>query len=395
MPDRNERVLVVLHSARASGAELMVQRMLPTWQRFQVQVVCLEDGPIVDGLRSSGVAVAVVTATDELRKVGRGRLLRAPSLLMSLLLLPRRIAPELDEAPTLLISNSIKSAIVAWRLARSFKVPHVWWVHDRIDADYFGAAIARLIRFMIGALADAVVVNSEATLSSLPRMRLPALVCPPGIRLEEYDSVGGRADHAPMRITMLGRMAPWKGQALFLGSLLLLQQRGVPFSARLVGAAQFGEDAYVDSLREIADSSDLRFHVHFDGHRNDIPRVLDETDVLVHCSTIPEPFGTVVLEGMAAGCAVVAPNEGGPAEVVADGVTGLLVRPRSEPALADALEDLARSPQRRGDLGRAGRSAALRFDFRTLRAPTEDWLLAVSRGMGLPDVSRALAADPR
>lgn len=69
-----------------------------------------------------------------------------------------------------------------------------------------------------------------------------------------------------------------------------------------------------------------------------------------------EPFGRVLLEAWAHGLPVVTTTRGGPGEVVADGETGLLTRPRDPDALADALvrvladDDLAR------DLREAGRA---------------------------------------
>ena len=80
--------------------------------------------------------------------------------------------------------------------------------------------------------------------------------------------------------------------------------------------------------------------------------------MLVHASLTPEPFGQVVLEGMAAGLAVIAPDEGGPATLIADGVTGRLFRPRDADALAAAMRALRDDPQARKRLGESARQAA-------------------------------------
>src|SRR5262249_45452885 len=77
-----------------------------------------------------------------------------------------------------------------------------------------------------------------------------------------------------------------------------------------------------------------------------------------------EPFGRVLLEAMAVGKPVVAPREGGPTEIVADGETGLLVPPRDPDALARAIVALLRDPARRTAMGRAGRArVAAMFDI--------------------------------
>jgi glycosyltransferase involved in cell wall biosynthesis len=77
-----------------------------------------------------------------------------------------------------------------------------------------------------------------------------------------------------------------------------------------------------------------------------------------------EPFGIVVLEGMAHGRAVVASAAAGPREIISDGVDGVLVPPASPPALADALAAMVADPTRRQALARAGRATVRdRFDL--------------------------------
>jgi glycosyltransferase involved in cell wall biosynthesis len=87
-------------------------------------------------------------------------------------------------------------------------------------------------------------------------------------------------------------------------------------------------------------------------------------DVVVHASD-REPFGRVLLEAMAATRAVIAPREGGPLEIVADGDTGVLVPPRDVDALAAAIVSLLEDPTRRAEMARAARAhVAARFDIR-------------------------------
>ncbi len=83
-------------------------------------------------------------------------------------------------------------------------------------------------------------------------------------------------------------------------------------------------------------------------------------DVVVHASTRPEPFGRVIVEGMACGRAVVAVRDGGSAELFEDGVEALGVPPDDPDALAAAIDrlvadaDLRRSPGRRRPPRRRG-----------------------------------------
>ena len=89
----------------------------------------------------------------------------------------------------------------------------------------------------------------------------------------------------------------------------------------------------------------------FLGYRRDVPAIMAAADVVTHCSTYPDPFPEVVLQGMAMGKAVVASDLGGPREQIEDHVSGVLVPPDDPSALADAISALLQAPERRASLG--------------------------------------------
>src|SRR5262249_57484052 len=82
----------------------------------------------------------------------------------------------------------------------------------------------------------------------------------------------------------------------------------------------------------------------FSRYRADVQRVMAALDVVIHASTDPEPFGRVLLEGMAMGKAVIATDLGGPREIIEHGVSGFLVPPGDAVALAAAVETLIADP---------------------------------------------------
>lgn len=90
------------------------------------------------------------------------------------------------------------------------------------------------------------------------------------------------------------------------------------------------------------------------GRRDDVPDVLAASDVAVQCSDW-EGSPLAVMEYMAAGRAVVATRVGGVPDLIEHGVHGLLVEPQDPPALAAALAELLRDPERRARMGEAGR----------------------------------------
>ena len=73
-----------------------------------------------------------------------------------------------------------------------------------------------------------------------------------------------------------------------------------------------------------------------------------------------EPFGIVVAEALACGCAVIASRIGGIPEIVVDGESGILVEPDDQDALARAVSRVLDDGALRRALAEAGRARALR-----------------------------------
>jgi len=106
--------------------------------------------------------------------------------------------------------------------------------------------------------------------------------------------------------------------------------------------------------------------------REQMPALMRSADAVV-CVPWYEPFGIVPLEAMACGVPVVATAVGGQIDSVVHGVTGLHVPARAPAALADALTTLLEDPDRRRELGRAGRRRAQRlYDFDRIGAVTHE-----------------------
>jgi alpha-maltose-1-phosphate synthase len=98
--------------------------------------------------------------------------------------------------------------------------------------------------------------------------------------------------------------------------------------------------------------------------RAELTQLLTHATVFV-CPSVYEPLGIVNLEAMACETAVVASAVGGIPEVVADGLTGVLVPYHAvsteefESGLADAVNALCADPVRATAMGRAGRERAV------------------------------------
>jgi glycosyltransferase involved in cell wall biosynthesis len=133
--------------------------------------------------------------------------------------------------------------------------------------------------------------------------------------------------------------------------LLAMKQVSARFpQARCVIAGDGSQEA---ALRRQIDELGLQAQVQLLGFRHDVLDLIHAGDLFV-LPSLAEPFGLVLLEAMSLAKAVVATNAGGPAEIVENGKTGLLVPPSSPSALADAIASLLQDSGRRTEMGRAG-----------------------------------------
>jgi len=169
---------------------------------------------------------------------------------------------------------------------------------------------------------------------------------------------------APL-VATIGQITLRKGQDLFVAAAIETS-RGVPTAHWLIIGERYSDKAETVALeqqmrRRIGEAG-LTDRVHWLGYRDDIPQLLPELTLLVH-SARQEPLGRVLLEAGACGVPIVATRVGGSAEILDDGVCGLLIPPDDVAAMAAAIEALLKDPQRRSSLGMAAvRRIAERFD---------------------------------
>jgi glycosyltransferase involved in cell wall biosynthesis len=107
--------------------------------------------------------------------------------------------------------------------------------------------------------------------------------------------------------------------------------------AVIAGGALFGEEEHEQRMKALAHELGVAGRVTFAGHVEEVVAIMAACDVVVHCSTAPEPFGRVIVESMFVGTPVIASDAGGAREILTNGVTGQLTPMNDAPALAAAI----------------------------------------------------------
>lgn len=152
---------------------------------------------------------------------------------------------------------------------------------------------------------------------------------------------------------IFGMLEEWKGHHVFLEAAKIVFGAIPNSKAFIIGDAPAQNLDYKAKLVEQCVRLGIDRQVVFTGFREDIPELMGMLDVIVHASIISEPFGKVVIEGMAMQKPVVATEAGGPTEVIESGRDGFLVPPNEPQPMADCIIRLSQDRELARRMGEA------------------------------------------
>ena len=221
---------------------------------------------------------------------------------------------------------------------------------------------------------------SEGVRLRLLDMGMPddrTIAIPNGIDLQPYAMAEAQPfESREAGIVMTARFARQKDHATLVRALALLRERGLCPPLLFAGG---GKAAHRRSVEALVRHLGLDDQVRFLGLCRDVPSLLMRHRIFV-LSTHYEGMPLALIEGMAAGCAVVGTAVPGVREVITDGRDGRLVAEDDPVALADVLEDLLTRPDEAERLGAAARAtAATRHGRELMHQRYEDLFVSLAR----------------
>ena len=256
--------------------------------------------------------------------------------------------------------NNAKSEIIAsWMTG----VPCVSHVHGYIELSHFDNFFSRFVDAFIYISTDLAEHNIT---QGKPQDK--GVIIYNGVDLEKfaqpYDSDNVRAEFGctskNILVGIVGRIDWWKGHEYFLEAVAKVAKRVPGIKGMIIGSLEENvaielNRLYLEKLHFMVKALGLKENIIFTGHREDVPRLLSALDVVIHASSEPEPFGLVVIEGMAAGKPVIATEAGGVLDIIENGISGLLVTIRDSEAMAQAILQVILNREQAEQMGLAAR----------------------------------------
>ena len=328
-------------------------------QRFSVQLLAMAEGPLVEAFRKEGFEVLF----GEFPFFSR----RRPWLYWGALWrLVRLLRWRRIDMVHVNCDRAVPHMVAAGRLAR---VPVLCHIHD-MNRAWFLPQYARYLNRSAQIIADSEATARHCLAAGMRSEKIEVVYeC---FEMDRFTSVDQRErqkvrkefglENDDVAIGLVGQILAYKGHETFVRAARRVTEQCSHARFFIVGDDRMSADkAFLPHLRELVVDLGLEDRMIFTGFRKDIPAVTAAMDVLAVPSWA-EPFGRVVVEGLAAGRPVVGTNAGGIPEILTDGHAGYLVPPKNERLLADKMLMLCSDEELRRQMGERAPAIARRFD---------------------------------
>ena len=358
-------VLYLNHSGQISGAEQSLRSLLRQFRREDAEIDPIiglpGGGPFAELLRDEEFNVTFAP----LRRIQRPQ-----NLVTSLgtLVHVTRTAPFITKlvkqtGAQLIHSNSTTAHLVAGLAANKSQVPAIWHVRDLVSLARIGRALADRAAWVIAI--------SGSVAQSLQNDGVPpekVRIIHNGLDTDEWRSPERNQLRESLGVPdgtfifgCVTQLVPWKNHAAFIEAAAQLCEEEGCANARFVimGGDLWGEhQSYISELRALVKKHNLQERFNFIPHQSNNIAALSAMDCIVLPSR-EEPFGRVLIEGMALEKPVVAYGACGPLEIITHQHDGLLAAPDEEESLAHAMRRILSDKELRSHLQKNARQTVI------------------------------------
>ena len=309
--------------------------------RYHPLVVCPDDGVFAEQLRSTDIPTVILNLPPW-RK--------ATSLITKYSAAGKLVALAKAHKTRLVHTSDSWFNPYLWSVKKRLKIPVVSHVRNLLTP-------AQVRKYRFDGMDSTIAISEQSKISLLQA----------GIDVQKINVVQNCVDVSlfqPTSITapsteyivgIVGRIEPFKRQETFvkIAAKVAAQCKKVQF--RIIGAALDipAHRTYEQHIRQLVAKYRLQEFVRFTGHRTDMPKVMQELDLLVTLSA-----GSVIAEAMATGKPVIGTPIGSTADMIVHGVTGYIVPSDPIDGIVNKILKLATAPDLNIRMGQQARKHA-------------------------------------
>jgi glycosyltransferase involved in cell wall biosynthesis len=372
------KVAFIEQEAQLGGVEYTTLRVAQAFDksRFELVIVCPEDGDLPRLARQTGLNVHVVPRPsfssvsffwkNQYRANPLGFVITAINVFRSADTLYRYLTANPAD---IILTKGLLAHFYGGLVAHRLNIPCIWYVQEEVDAKRAGGLFRLILEQGAKRLADRVVVDAIALLE---QFRTPTKigntlqVIYNGIDTDQFapfsdqERQDARAKFGIPENTVVigqaGRLIPLKGQAVLLQAFIALVKEFPDLHLVFVGAPLFGNRDYEQALHKQAAQSSLAERVHFTGFLPDVRQGMAAMDIFINAS-VETDSPVSVMEAMSCGLPVVVSGVRGTLEMVTPGCDAFVFPPGDSKALVLILAKLLRDRKLRAEIGVRARAS--------------------------------------
>lgn len=344
------RVLLISHSAALYGAQRSLLDLAIGLRKAKIEVVATvpEKGPLMDLLQRAQIEVRMLPCRNWVNS--RGTYHWARKYVIAKRQANKAAVWISQDRFDIIHTNSLVTPVGAMA-AKKVKLPHIWHVREGMPPapDFFFLSFDK-VREFINETTTAMIGISQHSCEGMrefcPEEKIRLIYNGPldssliNRPLPPKQTVG-----SPIRVLCVGRSGEAKGHDVAAKAVAKLRAMGIPVTLTIAGEIP---ETFEKKLKLI-----LPEGLELPGFVAEPTELYQTHDILAMASK-QEAFGRVTVEAMASGCVVVGSASGATPELIGHNVTGVLVQPEIDEALAEGILGL-RNDQ---DLYESLRSAA-------------------------------------
>ena len=329
------KVLYVSPCAERAGAEQLTRLFIMNHNRdlWAPEIFFFKDGPFREELERDGVICHVARESSRMR-------LRNP---VSIYKMAGEVSDLVRRREISLVHSMMGYGHIAGGLgAKMAGVPEVWFQHGPTGRlDYLTGLVP----------SHTVFVNSKHTRDRQLRYRARvdhvSLIYPaidPSVRAEDFAGSAEKfkrdwsGDRQEFTFGLVGRIAPMKGQHLFVEAAQKISKIYSQTRFVLIGSTFEGNaGAYANELQLKIRNSGISEQITLTGYLPQPQGAIMACDCIVNATVNAEPFGLTLIEAMQLGRPVIAPDQGGPLEILEEAREGFFFRSGNVDSLVESM----------------------------------------------------------